>query len=117
MTSPRYRCIEHVVPGQHIRQYPRSTSSSQEATLQLSVKQYIPNLATGPQAGDITIIAAHGIGCPKELYEALWDELYDASCLAQEFRIRGIWIADASNQGKSGVLNEAVLGNERKKIH
>ena len=29
------------------------------------------------------------------------------------FRIRGIWVADMSNQGESGVLNEENTGNER----
>lgn len=29
------------------------------------------------------------------------------------FRIRGIWVADMSNQGASGVLNEENTGDER----
>ncbi len=29
-------------------------------------------------------------------------------------RVRGIWIADVAWQGQSGILNEDVLGNDRK---
>ena len=33
---------------------------------------------------------------------------------AAGIRIRGIWIADVANQNQSGVLNEKLLGNDRK---
>ena len=49
----------------------------------------------------------------QELYEPLWDELHQQS-EKQGWRIRSIWIADMSNQGYSGVLNEDKLGSERK---
>lgn len=29
------------------------------------------------------------------------------------FRIRAIWVADAANQGASGIMNEEYLGNDR----
>ena len=29
-------------------------------------------------------------------------------------RIRGIWIADVAHHGQSGILNERILGNDRK---
>lgn len=32
------------------------------------------------------------------------------------FNIRSIWIADAAHQGASGVLNEAMLGSDRKSV-
>ena len=49
----------------------------------------------------------------QELYEPLWDELYE--CLkAKNIRIRNIFIADVAHQGVSGVLNEQKLGNDRK---
>jgi len=49
----------------------------------------------------------------QELYEPLWDELLKIS-KANNFAIRGIWIADVVHQGHSGVLNENKLGNDRK---
>jgi hypothetical protein len=47
------------------------------------------------------------------LYEPLWDELYQRIGKTG-IRIRSIWIADMWNQGQSGVLNEQILGNDRK---
>jgi hypothetical protein len=32
------------------------------------------------------------------------------------FRIGSIWIADAANLGASGIINEAILGDDRKHI-
>ncbi|KLO85796.1 host-specific AK-toxin Akt2 [Fusarium fujikuroi] len=80
------------------------------ATL-LAVKQYVPHDNPNPQPGDVTIIGAHANGFPKELYEPLWDELYDRA-RQQDLRIRSIWIADVWNQGQSGAINERVLGND-----
>ncbi|KAH8697494.1 putative toxin biosynthesis protein [Talaromyces proteolyticus] len=106
-----FRVVEHVVPGQYIREYPRATSTSQEQTLRLAVKQYIPLDNPSPQPGDVTIIAAHANGFPKELYEPLWEELH-ARSKNHGFRIRSIWMADVAHQGQSGVINEDVLGND-----
>lgn len=48
----------------------------------------------------------------QELYEPLWDEFYlEAKRLG--IRIRSIYIADAAWQGRSGILNEGKLGNDR----
>ncbi|KAI1935645.1 hypothetical protein LOZ66_005185 [Ophidiomyces ophidiicola] len=106
-----FRIVEHLVPGQHIREYPRATSTIQEETLCLSVKQYIPLDNPNPQAGDVTIIGAHANAFPKELYEPLWEDLL-ARSKANGFRIRAIWIADVAHQGHSSVLNEHALGND-----
>lgn len=48
----------------------------------------------------------------QELYEPLWDELYQR-LKAKGIRIRDIFIADVAQQGASGVLNEQKLGNDR----
>lgn len=64
-TSGPFHIVEHVVPGQYIREYPQATSTSQEETLYLAVKQYIPLDNQNPQPGDVTIIAAHANGFPK----------------------------------------------------
>lgn len=50
----------------------------------------------------------HGLN-RKETYEPLWEELN----ARVKGHIRGIWIADCSHQGASGVLNENVLGDDR----
>lgn len=102
---------EHTLECQHVREYPRATANSQDDELYLAIKQYTPKDNPNPQPGDVTIIATHANGFPKELYEALWVELHTAA-RTQGFRIRGIWIADVSNQGQSGVLNEHTMGND-----
>ncbi|KAH7380852.1 prolyl aminopeptidase-like protein [Cadophora sp. MPI-SDFR-AT-0126] len=111
MASSVFKIKEHVVECQHIREYARATSTSQEAVLHLSVKQYTPLDNLQPQDGDVTIISAHANGFPKELYEPLWEDLH-ARSKSSGFRIRSIWIADVAQQGQSGVLNEGLLGND-----
>ncbi|KAF9893546.1 hypothetical protein FE257_010858 [Aspergillus nanangensis] len=105
-----FEITEHVIEGQHIREYPRATAT-QDVALKLCIKQYTPITNTSPQPGDVTIIAAHGTGYPKELYEPLWEDLL-AEAEKKGVRIRSIWMADAANQGASGILNENHLGND-----
>lgn len=112
MSSKHFRIKEHKIEASHIRGWPRSTATKQEEVLHLAVKQYTPLSNTSPKPGDITIIAAHANGFPKELYEPLWDELLKKS-QQHGFGIRGIWIADVVHQGWSSVLNEDKLGNDR----
>jgi pimeloyl-ACP methyl ester carboxylesterase len=106
-----FHIIEHVVPCQHIRDYPHAVLDDQETVLNLHVKQYIPVDNPDPQPGDVTIIGAHANGFPKELYEPLWEDLL-AQAKRHNFRIRSIWIADVAHQGASSVLNEHNLGND-----
>ncbi|KAL4759083.1 putative toxin biosynthesis protein [Aspergillus foveolatus] len=110
LTGP-FRIVEHTVPGQHIREYPGATANEQEDVLSLVVKQYIPLDNPSPQPGDVTILAAHANGFPKELYEPLWEELH-ARSKENGFRIRSIWMADVAHQGQSSVVNEDLLGND-----
>lgn len=113
MSTSNFTCTEHTVLGQHIRHYLRSSSLSQEDKFHLHVKQYTPHHSLPPQEGDVTILACHASGFPKELYEPFWDDLLAYSKRTGAFRIRNIWIADVFNQGQSGVFNEHKLGNER----
>lgn len=106
-----YRVVEHKVPCQHLREYPRALAQQEEDVLHLAVKQYIPLDNPNPQPGDVTIIAAHANGFPKELYEPLWEDLIKISG-KHGFRIRSIWMADVAQQGESGVVNEELLGND-----
>lgn len=110
MPSP-FHVVEHIVEGQHIREYPRALVESQETVVHLHVKQYIPVDNPNPQPGDVTIIGAHANGFPKELYEPLWEDLLTQSH-RHNFRIRSIWITDVATQGQSGVINESILGND-----
>ena len=64
MTFP-FRVVEHIVPAQHIREYPRATANEQEDVLHLAVKQYIPHDNPNQQDGDVTILGAHANGFPK----------------------------------------------------
>ncbi|KAJ5889208.1 Abhydrolase domain-containing protein mpaH [Penicillium tannophilum] len=110
MASP-FRIVEHVVPTQHIREYPGAIADNQDQPLGLAVKQYIPLDNPNPQPGDVTILAAHANGFPKELYEPLWEEIH-ARAKETGFCIRSIWMADVAHQGESGVINEDRLGND-----
>ncbi|PQE03787.1 toxin biosynthesis protein [Rutstroemia sp. NJR-2017a BBW] len=116
MTTTKYfQTKEHKVQACHIREYAGSSINQNDA-LHLHVKQYIPlHQLEGASVADdaITIIGTHGVGLPKELYEPLWDELYEHSEISN-FKIRGIWIADAAGLGASGVLDEGKLSNDCK---
>lgn len=114
MALKHFDVAQHVIPGQHIREYPNATRSKQEEILHLAVKQYIPKAT--PKLNNrspITVIAAHGNGFPKEAYEPLWDDLFEAAA-SKGICIRAIWFADSSNQGASGVKNESIQGDDRK---
>ncbi|PHH78819.1 hypothetical protein CDD80_6190 [Ophiocordyceps camponoti-rufipedis] len=93
-----FNVYEHVVPGCHVREYPGTTSGQQEDVIRLHVKQYKP--WTPPQGAAVTLIAMHGLGFPKarELYEPLWDSLYEESS-AHGYSIRGLWMADMAQMG------------------
>ncbi|KAL2808068.1 putative toxin biosynthesis protein [Aspergillus granulosus] len=111
MISP-FKIIEHVLPGQHIREYPLSINGRQETPLQFAIKQYIPLDQPSPISDNaVTIIGVPGNGSPKEILEPLWEDLY-CQLKKQSVPLRGIWVADVSNQGASGVLNENVLGDQ-----
>ncbi|PHH70769.1 hypothetical protein CDD83_5349 [Cordyceps sp. RAO-2017] len=111
MSSAVYDVVEHVIPAAHIREYPRATAERQDDELRLHVRQYVPRDNPRPRRGDVTIVAAHANGFPKELYEPLWDELH-REAQRQGFRIRAVWIADAAWQGRSGLLNDGKLGDD-----
>ncbi|KAJ5761193.1 hypothetical protein N7520_008349 [Penicillium odoratum] len=104
-----FRIIEHTIPGQHIREYPQSTRGNQETPHHLAIKQYIP-IDTPIPDNAITIIGFHGNGNPKETYEPLWEDLY-TELKQKGLSLRGIWVADISNQGASGILNENIQGD------
>ncbi|RLL96295.1 hypothetical protein CFD26_101286 [Aspergillus turcosus] len=109
-----FKIVEHIIPGQHIRDDPHALKGRQEAAVKLAIKQYIPLDQTEPVPETaVTIIGAHGNGFPKEAYEPLWEDLY-TQLNKRSIPVRGIWIADISNQGASGVLNEHVQGDNTK---
>ncbi len=111
----KFTVREHIVPGQHIREYPGATLHHQEDELKLHIKQYIPNDDSASQPGAVTIIGGHANGFPKELYEPLWEDLYK-SMKGHRQAIRSIWIADVVSQGRSGEINEGKMGNDRKQL-
>jgi hypothetical protein len=114
-TTAHFNVVQHRVPCQHIRHYARATSRSEEDELFLDVKQYVPRDkgASSAQRGTgITIIGCHANGAPKEVYEPLWDHLYEYMQQSGKTHILNIFIADIANQGQSGIWNEHKLGNE-----
>jgi hypothetical protein len=67
--SSSFKIIEHVIPGQHIREYPHATKNgrNQETPLKIAIKQYVPLDQADSTIPDnaVTIIGAHGNGFPK----------------------------------------------------
>ena len=62
----QFNVIEHVIPGQHIREYPNATRHHQEDTLFIAIKQYIPQTKShSSSTTGLTIIGGHGAGFPK----------------------------------------------------
>jgi hypothetical protein len=59
-----FQVTEHIIDGQHIREYPRATAT-EDAPLKLLIKKYTPLDNPNPQPGDITLIGFHGTGIPK----------------------------------------------------
>lgn len=112
MSSNLFDIRHHVLPCQHIREYSRATRHAQEDTLYLDIKQYQPLDNLAADDGSVTIIGAGGTGFPKEMYEPLWDDILSHSKKSNGFKIRSIWMADMSNQGASGVLNEDTQGDD-----
>lgn len=112
-----FRTVDHIVPCSHTRSYPGTTEPGCENDLKLAVKQYIPirKHASNSKSIPITVIGGHANGFPKELYEPLWDDLYE-QLESKGQSIRSIWIADIAQQGASGVLNESILGDDREQI-
>ncbi|PLB35154.1 alpha/beta hydrolase [Aspergillus candidus] len=110
MSKSSFAVEEHVLDGQHIREYPGATITP-DAPIKLAVKKYIPLDNPNPQPGNVTIIGSHGAGFPKELYEPLWEAML-ARSEKDGYRIRAIWIVDSAHQGASGVLNERIIGND-----
>lgn len=107
-----FQIIDHIIPGQHIREYPHSTKGKQETPLQIAIKQYISLDRPSPIPDNaVTIIGSPGNGTPKETYEPLWQDLY-VELNRRGIPLRAIWVADMSNQGASGVLNEHVQGDQ-----
>ncbi|KAJ6028165.1 hypothetical protein N7540_003741 [Penicillium herquei] len=107
MPSSKFQVIEHSIPCQSIREYHRA-GKRDNPLLQLAIKQYVPLNNTTPSPDDVTIIAGHANGIPKECYEPIWEELLSLTSV----KIKAIWIADSSNQGASGVMNEDELGDD-----
>lgn len=111
MASAVFDIQQHVIPGEHTREYARSKANSQEETLFIQVKQYTPKGNGAPQKGDLNIIGAHANGFPKELYEPLWEDLVK-NLANKGVRVGSIWIADCAWQGQSGIVNKDTLGND-----
>lgn len=108
-SSQYFRNHRHTLRCAHTRDRPASVELGKENSLSLDVKQYIPKDNPDPQPNDVTLIGAHANAFPKEIYEPLWDDLYEA-LKAQGRNIRSIWIADQYNQGYSGMMNSDRLG-------
>jgi hypothetical protein len=68
MSAHLFQVIEHTVPCQHIREYPRATAGEQEDILYICAKQYVPLDNPEPKPGDVTVVGAHANGFSKVLH-------------------------------------------------
>lgn len=64
MSDSKFEIIEHEFKGQHFREYAQGTVDANKPPV-LKAKQYIPKSNPNPQQGDVTIIAAIGVGLVK----------------------------------------------------
>lgn len=97
MSTGVFQITEHSIPAGHVREY-HNASTIPNPALRLAIKEYRPWDNFDAPDGSVTLIGAHGNGCPKECYEALWEDLYLALKEKHNHSIRAIWIADISNQ-------------------
>ena len=104
-----FQVVEHVVRCQHTRDRPAGAERGRDSDLRMHVKQYIPKTNPHAKRGDVTLIGAQANAFPKEMYEPLWDDIYERM-QARGRNMRSIWIADMAPQGHSGVINETLLG-------
>lgn len=107
MSTELWTVSPHVIRASHIRGFARGVRNEQTGYLRLALKQYVPKNRTFA-TGDITLIAAQGVGQSKELYEPFFDGLLENAKLP----IRAIWIMDSVHHGASYVLNEDIIGDE-----
>ncbi|KAE9378214.1 hypothetical protein N431DRAFT_554474, partial [Stipitochalara longipes BDJ] len=92
MSTSKFKVKDHTIPCQHIREE-FITSSTSDPKWHMQVKQYTPLCNPSPKEGDITIIASHVNGFPRELYEPFWDDLLATlSTQPKPINIRNIWI-------------------------
>nr|POE63080.1 abhydrolase domain-containing protein mpah [Quercus suber] len=104
---------EHTFAGQHIREYPRALATTQEDVVQLHAKSYTPReVDDGSVPGDLTIIAYHANAFTKEVYEPLFESLYQCLKDSHGLVVRSIWVADQAAQGTSALLNDDKAGND-----
>lgn len=59
-----FHITEFVIDGQHIREYPRATSTPNTPP-KICIKKYTPVDNPNPRPDDVTIVAAQGTGYPK----------------------------------------------------
>ncbi|KAL2063079.1 hypothetical protein VTL71DRAFT_6151 [Oculimacula yallundae] len=110
MASSFFEITEHTFRGQHVREYHQGLVHPNKPPL-LKAKQYTPRSNPNPQSGDVTIIAAIGIGLVKELAEPLFEDL-TKKCHEQGTKIRSIWIVDMYNLAGNASLNQNEIGND-----
>ncbi len=65
MSSQSFRVVEHVIPCQHIREYPNATRDQHPRVLKLAIKQYIPLYEHEPGKDAVTLIMGHANGFSK----------------------------------------------------
>lgn len=99
MSTTHFNIREHIIPVPRVGGRERGVDS----TLLLAIKQYTPK---APHSSNgITLIAAPANAQPKEVYEPLWDRIFEVAT-RKGIAIGHIWMADIAHQGESGIRNE-----------
>ncbi|KAJ5622178.1 hypothetical protein N7528_005410 [Penicillium herquei] len=105
-----FRIVSHLIPVHSFREYQQGIIDEAK-DVYLAVKQYIPLLNQHNDSDPMTIVAAGGVGFPKEAYEPLFEQVLRKTSLAG-LNIQSIWIADPFNIGESAVANRENLGRD-----
>lgn len=65
-----FHVYTHHTQASHLRTY-RGSSRDEGRPFTIELKQYVPRANTDPKPGDVTMIAAPGIGFPKVRFSVL----------------------------------------------
>jgi hypothetical protein len=117
MSANLWTIKKHTIPASYPREFPGGSQTlSSEAQIKLVLNQYVPRTFS-PCSADrdaaVTIIFAHANGFHKEMYEPFFDDLLGV-LEKKGVKVRAVWAVDAATHGESGMVNDWILGDDRK---
>ncbi|KAJ5103047.1 hypothetical protein N7532_003576, partial [Penicillium argentinense] len=118
---------EHLIDGQHIREYPNATNKP-GPTFKIAIKKYTPIVNPNPQPGDVTIIGAMDVGFRRHFNlscTSLSGDICSSDLVwtAIEFDAFGLQASQTSvpmafaTKGLSQMITTSCLGHSRDLLH